>query len=119
VLLLAGHPLKSSPQIGFDPFVAGSQEGEHEMNWNRIHGSWKLCRGTLRVKWGQYIHNDAQIMRGKRQQLLGQIQSRYGVSGNDVEAQVDNFLQALCRTVLEHQNTSTTRHQPEHRGDKS
>jgi len=88
------------------------------MNWNRIHGSWKLCSGTLRVKWGQCIHDDSQIMRGKRQQLLGQIQSRYGVSGRAVEVHVDNFLHALCPTVLEHENTSTARHEPEPRADK-
>lgn len=57
-------------------------------------------------------------MRGKRQQLLGKIQSRYGVSGTAVEAQVDNFLHALCPTVLEHENTSTASHEPERRADK-
>jgi uncharacterized protein YjbJ (UPF0337 family) len=89
------------------------------MNWNRIQGNCKLYSGSLRVRWGQWIHNDSQVLRGKRQEMLGKIQSRYGISGTDVEAQVDLFLHALIPAVLEHENTSTARHEPDRRADKS
>jgi uncharacterized protein YjbJ (UPF0337 family) len=88
------------------------------MVWNRIQGNWKRYRGALLVKWGQCLHSDSQVMRGKRQELLGQIQARYGVRGTAVEVQVDQFLHALCPTVLEHEKTSTARHEPERRADK-
>lgn len=86
------------------------------MNWNQIQGNWNVCRGTLREKWGYWIHNDSQIVRGKRQQLLGKIQSRYGVAGLAVEAEVDEFLRILCLNVLVHDNAA--HHESEHH-DKS
>lgn len=86
------------------------------MNWNQIQGHWKVCRGILRVKWGLWMHNNSQIVRGERQQLLGKIQARYGTSGIDVEAQVDEFLRVLGPNVLEHENTA--HHEPEHRMDQ-
>jgi uncharacterized protein YjbJ (UPF0337 family) len=85
------------------------------MSWDHIQGNWKRCCGILRVKWGSWIHNDAQIRRGKREQLLGTIQCRYRASGIHVEVQVDNFLRALGPTVLE---TSPAHQDREHRGDK-
>jgi len=87
------------------------------MNWNQIQGRWKVCKGALREKWGHWIHNDSQIVRGKRQQLLGKVQSCYGLVGIHVETQVDEFLGILVPNALQH--GSTAHREPGHRADKS
>ncbi|HUN63758.1 MAG TPA: hypothetical protein VMU53_17295 [Candidatus Sulfotelmatobacter sp.] len=87
------------------------------MKWHQMQGSWKVCRGALREKWGYWIHDDSQIVRGKRQQLLGKLQARYGIFGADVETQVDEFLGILIAKVLQQENTADR--EPEHRADKS
>ncbi len=63
--------------------------------WDRIQGKWKRCSGSLRVQWGIFICDNSTVFRGKRDQLVGSIQERYGVVGKDVEAQAEEFARSL------------------------
>jgi uncharacterized protein YjbJ (UPF0337 family) len=65
------------------------------MMWDRIRGKWKRCSGGLRVQWGMFICDNSMVFRGKRDQLVGAIQERYGIAGKDVEAQAGEFARNL------------------------
>lgn len=61
------------------------------MNWDRIEGNWKQIKGKAKVQWGKLTDDDLDVAAGKRQELAGRIQERYGVSKDEAEKQVDSW----------------------------
>ena len=64
------------------------------MNWDQIQGNWKTFRGQVKQKWGKLTDDDLDIVDGKREELSGRLQSRYGYAKEQAEEQVDEF----CRS---------------------
>jgi len=64
------------------------------MNWDQIEGNWKQAIAQVRQKWAQLTDDDVLLIRGKRDQLVGKIQERYGVAKEAAEEQVDEFIRA-------------------------
>jgi uncharacterized protein YjbJ (UPF0337 family) len=58
------------------------------MNWDRIAGNWKQAKGTVKQEWGQLTDDDLTTIGGKRDQLVGRVQERYGIAKDDAERQV-------------------------------
>ncbi len=50
------------------------------MNWDRIEGNWKQFSGKVKEKWGDLSNDDIAAVSGKREQLEGRLQERYGYS---------------------------------------
>jgi uncharacterized protein YjbJ (UPF0337 family) len=50
------------------------------MDWNRVEGNWKQIKGTVKQKWGNLTDDDLTAINGKREQLEGKIQERYGIA---------------------------------------
>jgi len=50
------------------------------MNWDQIEGKWKQYTGTFKEKWGALTDDDLTEIDGKRDQLAGKLQQRYGYS---------------------------------------
>ncbi len=65
------------------------------MNWDRIEGNWKQFKGQAREKWGELTSDDIDVVAGRREQLIGRIQERYGIARDEAEKQVDEFQRAL------------------------
>lgn len=65
------------------------------MNWDRIEGKWDEFKGHVRTKWAKLTDDDFAMLRGKREQLSGAIQNRYGVMKDDAEKQIDEWLTKL------------------------
>ena len=62
------------------------------MDWNRVEGSWKEFKGRVKEKWGKLTDDDLAIVNGRREQLEGRIQDRYGYSRDQVRKEVDDWL---------------------------
>ncbi len=60
----------------------------HNMNWDRIEGNWKQIKGLAKEKWGKLTDDDVDVVAGRRDQLAGKIQERYGLAKADAERQV-------------------------------
>ena len=58
------------------------------MNWDRIEGSWKTVLGQARSQWGKLTDDDLAIVAGRREQLIGKLQERYGVAKDEAEKQI-------------------------------
>ena len=58
------------------------------MNWDRIEGNWKQFKGQVKEGWGKLTDDDISIINGKRDQLVGRIQERYGCAKDEAERQV-------------------------------
>ena len=61
------------------------------MNWDRIEGNWKQFKGKVKEKWGKLTDEDLRVLDGKRDQLVGVLQKRYGKSKEDLERELDDF----------------------------
>lgn len=62
------------------------------MNWDRIEGNWKQFSGKVKEKWGQLTDDDLTTINGRRDQLEGMIQERYGYGKDQAEKEVNEWL---------------------------
>lgn len=67
------------------------------MNWDTIEGNWTQFKGKVREQWGKITEDDLDVVAGKRDQLLGVIQKRYGVAKDEAERQVEKFADTCSR----------------------
>ena len=65
------------------------------MNWDQLEGKWKQYSGKVKEKWGKLTDDDLDVVRGRRDQLIGKIQERYGIVKQEAEKQVDEFARAF------------------------
>jgi uncharacterized protein YjbJ (UPF0337 family) len=65
------------------------------MNWDRIEGNWKQFTGTVKQQWGKLTDDDLQVVEGRRTELVGKIQERYGIAKDEAERQVDSWIRNL------------------------
>jgi uncharacterized protein YjbJ (UPF0337 family) len=61
------------------------------MNWDQIEGNWKQYKGKIMSTWGKLTDDDIESIKGKRTELLGLIQSRYGRAKDDAEREIDHW----------------------------
>jgi uncharacterized protein YjbJ (UPF0337 family) len=65
------------------------------MNWDRVEGNWKQVMGKAREKWGKLSNDDIEVVGGRRDQLVGRIQERYGITRDIAQQQADEWASAL------------------------
>ncbi|MGD0909865.1 MAG: CsbD family protein [Candidatus Acidiferrales bacterium] len=65
------------------------------MNWDQVEGKWRQYKGHVKEKWGKLTDDDIDVIDGRRQQLVGKIQERYGIAMDAAEKQADEFVKAL------------------------
>lgn len=65
------------------------------MNWDTIAGNWKKLQGQVKEKWGKLTDNDLTVIAGKRDQLAGLLQQRYGYAKDEAERELDAFAKEL------------------------
>jgi uncharacterized protein YjbJ (UPF0337 family) len=69
-----------------------------DMNWDQVEGKWMVVKGQVREKWGKLTDSDLEVIAGKRDQLVGRIQERYGIAKEVAEEQADAFAKQLNET---------------------
>lgn len=65
------------------------------MNWDQIQGNWKQVTGKVKEKWGKLTDDDLTTVAGKRDQLAGILQNRYGLAKEQAERELDDFMKTL------------------------
>ena len=68
------------------------------MNWDEIQGKWKQMSGSVREKWGKLTDDDIHVIGGKKDQLVGKLQERYGMSRDQAEKDLDTWQRGLKNT---------------------
>jgi uncharacterized protein YjbJ (UPF0337 family) len=67
---------------------------ERSMDWNRVEGSWKQVKGTVKERWGKLTDDDLDVINGRREQLEGKLQERYGFASDQIRKEVDSWYSA-------------------------
>jgi len=65
------------------------------MNADVFKGQWKQIKGEVKSQWGKLTDDDLKNIAGKRQQLVGKLEERYGIMKDDIEKQVNTWLAAI------------------------
>ncbi len=61
------------------------------MNKDQVEGNWKQFKGKVKEQWGKLTDDDLDVINGRREQLLGRIQERHGLSQEQAETQVTDW----------------------------
>jgi len=61
------------------------------MNWDTTKGNWNQFKGKVKEQWGKLTDDDLARIEGKRDQLLGCVQERYGIEKEEAERQIKQF----------------------------
>jgi len=69
------------------------------MNEDIIKGQWKQIRGKAKEWWSKLTDDDLNMINGKRDQLLGKLQEKYGYTREEATRQLDQRLTELQPTV--------------------
>lgn len=61
------------------------------MNSDILSGNWKQFKGNMLEQWGKLTHDDFDQAAGRRSQLAGKLQERYGLAKDEAESQIQAF----------------------------
>ena len=61
------------------------------MDWNRVEGNWKQLKGRAKQQWGKLTDDDLTAANGRRDELAGKVQERYGIAKDAARKQVDEW----------------------------
>lgn len=64
---------------------------EDAVNRDIFGGQWKQLKGKIKSQWAKLTDNDLLEVEGKRDQLVGRIQERYGLAKEEVEEELRAF----------------------------
>ena len=65
------------------------------MNWDQIEGGWKEMMGRAKAKWCDITDDEWTSIAGRRDELVGAVQRRYGRAREEAEAEVDEWSRGL------------------------
>ena len=65
------------------------------MDSNRIEGSWSELKGKAKQQWGNLTDNELTQIGGKKDELIGRIQARYGYSKDKAKQEVESWLERM------------------------
>ena len=89
--------------VGVAPMIAQAQTAttntststtvspEVKTMWEKMKGSWQQTKGAVKEQWGKLTDDDLMQVEGRRDVLVGKIQTRYGISHEQAEAQVSGW----------------------------
>ncbi|MFP4539073.1 MAG: CsbD family protein [Dichotomicrobium sp.] len=63
------------------------------MNWEQVRGNWHQMKGRVKQKWGELTDDELDQIAGRREYLAGKIQKTYGITLEEAEKQVDEWLE--------------------------
>jgi uncharacterized protein YjbJ (UPF0337 family) len=66
------------------------------MNKDQLEGDWTNLKGKIKEKWGKLTDDDLKVIEGKRDQLAGKLQERYGYAKEQAEKELKEFQQRCC-----------------------
>jgi uncharacterized protein YjbJ (UPF0337 family) len=64
-----------------------------------LSGMWKQIRGQVKETWGKLTDDDLDQIDGKREQLVGKLQERYGWTKMQADAEYDRFLRESNKSM--------------------
>jgi uncharacterized protein YjbJ (UPF0337 family) len=61
------------------------------MNSDIFEGKWKQFVGAAKQRWAKLTDDDWTYVAGKKDELVGRIQERYGITRDEAQREADEF----------------------------
>jgi uncharacterized protein YjbJ (UPF0337 family) len=65
------------------------------MNWDQIEGRWTELKGKAKASWGEMSDDELDQIAGKRDQMIGKLQTKYGISKEEAEKRADDWARSI------------------------
>ena len=62
------------------------------MNADILKGRWNQVKGDIRSKWGKLTDDDVTQIQGDTEKMIGKLQERYGLKREQAERDLNDFL---------------------------
>jgi uncharacterized protein YjbJ (UPF0337 family) len=59
------------------------------MNEDTLKGQWTQLKGRIREQWGKLTQDDIEQIQGRAEQLIGKLQTRYGIARDEAQRQFE------------------------------
>ena len=63
------------------------------LNEDIFEGKWNQLKGKIKQQWGDLTDDDLDRISGKRDEIVGLVQERYGWDRARAESEFDRFMQ--------------------------
>ncbi|MBV9759576.1 MAG: CsbD family protein [Acidobacteriaceae bacterium] len=64
------------------------------MNSDQFEGKWKQLKGNVKQRWGKLTDDDVTALSGKKDELIGKLQERYGITREQAQREADEWAAA-------------------------
>jgi uncharacterized protein YjbJ (UPF0337 family) len=64
------------------------------MNSDVFEGKWKQLKGSVKQRWGKLTDDDLTQLSGKKDELVGKLQERYGYTKEQATREADEWAAA-------------------------
>ena len=61
------------------------------MNEDILKGKWSELKGEVKKRWGKLTDDDLMVISGKKEKLVGALQTKYGYSKEKAEEEYKSF----------------------------
>ena len=61
------------------------------MNEVILKGKWSELKGEVKKRWGKLTDDDLMVISGKKEKLVGALQTKYGYSKEKAEEEYKSF----------------------------
>jgi len=62
------------------------------MNTDVMRGKWNQLKGEIRSKWGKLTDDDLTQIQGDAEKMIGKLQERYGYKREQAQKELNEFL---------------------------
>ena len=69
------------------------------MTWDQIEGNWLHFKDRLRHNWAKLTDEDVTRIGGRREQLIGRLQARYGFAKAEAAREVEAWMRSQRRAA--------------------
>jgi uncharacterized protein YjbJ (UPF0337 family) len=71
------------------------------MDWTQVEGNWKQMKGRVKERWGKLTDDDLTVIAGRRDQLEGLLQERYGYARELARKEIEDWSRSMESNLAE------------------
>ncbi len=64
------------------------------MNSDQFEGKWRQLKGSVKQRWGKLTDDDMTSLSGQKDELIGRLQERYGITREQATKEADEWAHA-------------------------
>ncbi|MBA2729081.1 MAG: CsbD family protein [Parachlamydiaceae bacterium] len=84
------------------------------MDKDTLKGDWNIIKGKVKENWGRFTDDDLTQINGKKDQLLGLMQKKYGYAKEKAEMEYSNWEKKFRENKVHNDEQEHLKHSNKH-----